>query len=104
MDPAIQLSNARSGRSEGPAALGEDYFFTHLLPASSHFMVEIFSHSAFVLGTPLATAIPGATAPKATAARMAVVISFLDISTLHFLFGCFMITRPPSCAVWFAVT
>ena len=81
-----------------------NYFFTHLAEASSHFIVEIFSHAALVLGAPFAIAIPGATAPKATAARMAVVISFLDMWTLHIWGGCFMITQAGNCAAMFAVT
>src|SRR5665647_449512 len=55
----------------------DDYFFTHLLVPSSHFIVEIFSHAALVFGAPLAMA--GAATPKATAARMMVLSSFLDM-------------------------
>ncbi len=75
------------------------YFFTHLLEASSHFIVVTFSHAAFVLGPPLAMA-AGAIAPKATAARMAALRSFLDIRLSVFCSGGFMITRAeaaPSC-------
>lgn len=78
------------------------YFFTHLLVASSHFIVETFSQSAFVFGTLFAIAMLGAIAPTATAARIADVISFLDISALHFFCGWIMITRPRSCSPMFA--
>jgi len=77
----------RSGRRGWPAAPEQNYFFTHLLEASSHFIVAIFSHAALVFGAPLAIAMPGATAPKAMAARMAVDNSFLDISHSIFFPG-----------------
>ena len=56
----------RSGRRGWPAAPEQNYFFTHLLEASSHFIVAIFSHAALVFGAPLAIAMR-ATAPKAMA-------------------------------------
>ena len=80
----------------------QNYFFTHLLEASSHFIVAIFSHAALVFGAPLAIAMPGATAPKAMAARMAVDSSFLDISHSIFFSGWLMITRAQNCARMFA--
>jgi hypothetical protein len=68
--------------------LGQNYFFTHLLVASSHFMSFVFSQSAFVVGTAGASAAnAGAVNASKRVATIALLRNLTDIEVSSFKLG-----------------